>query len=132
MHLTISAFLDFVNVHCRWVQPISTTVARRSASPSGHPPAIIDLIHQGDGDSEIALVIEDEDMVDSFMDGQRYKAARFAATLRRKLFRGPFLTYFSISGLIIPIRASWFDPSSRPFPALSRSDFFHAPSPLPK
>ena len=81
MHLTISAFLDFVNVYCRWVQRISMTVARRCASPSAHPPATINLVHQGDGDSEIALVIEDENMVDSFMDGQPYKVARFAATV---------------------------------------------------
>lgn len=48
---------------------------------------INDRSQKGDGDSEIALVIEDEDMVDSFMDGQPYKVSRFAATLRRKLFR---------------------------------------------
>ena len=27
-------------------------------------------------------------MIDSYMDGERYQAARFAATLRRKLYRG--------------------------------------------
>jgi hypothetical protein len=43
---------------------------------------------QGDGDSEIALVVEDSDMIHTTMDGKPYKAARFAATLRRKLFRG--------------------------------------------
>ena len=42
---------------------------------------------KGDEDSEIALVIEDTDMIDSYMDGQPYKAARFAATFRRKLYR---------------------------------------------
>jgi len=42
---------------------------------------------KGDGDSEIALVVEDDDIVQSTMDGQRYEAARFATTLRRKLFR---------------------------------------------
>lgn len=43
---------------------------------------------QGSGDSEIALVIEDEDMLESTMDGKPYMASRFAATLRRKLYRG--------------------------------------------
>ena len=45
---------------------------------------------QGSGDSEIALVIEDEDMLESTMDGKPYMASRFAATLRRKLYRGTF------------------------------------------
>ena len=42
---------------------------------------------QGDGDSEIALVVEDEDHIPSYMDGRPYSAGRFAATLRRRLFR---------------------------------------------
>ena len=42
---------------------------------------------KGDGDSEIALVVEDEDLIPSTMDGRPYRAARFAATLRRRLFR---------------------------------------------
>lgn len=42
---------------------------------------------QGDGDSEIALVVEDGDMVKSTMDGQPFMATRFAASLRRRLFR---------------------------------------------
>jgi phospholipase D1/2 len=42
---------------------------------------------QGDGDSEIALVVEDDDQIPSYMDGRHYSAGRFAATLRRKLFR---------------------------------------------
>ncbi|TFK38573.1 phospholipase D [Crucibulum laeve] len=48
---------------------------------------INDRSQKGDGDSEIALVVEDEDMIDATMDGQPYQVARFAATLRRKLFR---------------------------------------------
>ncbi|TFK72278.1 phospholipase D [Pluteus cervinus] len=48
---------------------------------------INDRSQKGDGDSEIALIVEDRDMIDSYMDGQEYKAGRFAATLRRKLFR---------------------------------------------
>jgi phospholipase D1/2 len=43
---------------------------------------------QGDGDSEIALVVEDEDTIETTMNEQPYTAARFAATLRRKLFKG--------------------------------------------
>ncbi|TBU21722.1 phospholipase D/nuclease [Dichomitus squalens] len=46
-----------------------------------------DRSQKGDGDSEIALVIEDEDLIESSMDGEPYTAARFAATLRRKLYR---------------------------------------------
>lgn len=47
--------------------------------------------YKGDGDSEIALVVEDEDFIQSAMDGHPYRAARFAATLRRKLFRRAYL-----------------------------------------
>ncbi|KAJ6535117.1 hypothetical protein B0H19DRAFT_1185017 [Mycena capillaripes] len=46
-----------------------------------------DRSQKGDGDSEIALVVEDTDMVDSTMDGKPYMVARFATSLRRKLFR---------------------------------------------
>ncbi|KAH9884507.1 phospholipase D/nuclease [Cubamyces lactineus] len=46
-----------------------------------------DRSQKGDGDSEIALVVEDEDMIDSTMNGEPYMVARFAATLRRKLYR---------------------------------------------
>ncbi|PYH48896.1 putative phospholipase PldA [Aspergillus saccharolyticus JOP 1030-1] len=38
-------------------------------------------------DSELAIVVEDQDFIDSVMDGQPYKAARLAATLRRQLWR---------------------------------------------
>jgi len=46
-----------------------------------------DRSQRGDGDSEIALVVEDQDYIPSLMDGHSYSAARFAASLRRKLFR---------------------------------------------
>ncbi|KAI5986718.1 hypothetical protein EDC04DRAFT_2589598 [Pisolithus marmoratus] len=46
-----------------------------------------DRSQKGDGDSEIALVVEDEDMIRTTMNGRPFMAARFAATLRRKLFR---------------------------------------------
>ena len=38
-------------------------------------------------DSEIAVVIEDSTLVDSKMNGQPFKAAQFAASLRREIFR---------------------------------------------
>ncbi|KAI7906737.1 uncharacterized protein BX663DRAFT_497470 [Cokeromyces recurvatus] len=41
----------------------------------------------GDRDSEIAIVIEDKDMIPSRMDNQPYQASRFAATLRRQLWK---------------------------------------------
>ncbi|PPQ84945.1 hypothetical protein CVT25_004458 [Psilocybe cyanescens] len=48
---------------------------------------INDRSQKGDGDSEIALVIEDDDMINSTMDGQPYEVSRFAATLRRQLYK---------------------------------------------
>ncbi|CCO34339.1 phospholipase D [Rhizoctonia solani AG-1 IB] len=48
---------------------------------------INDRSQKGDGDSEIALVVEDLDQIESRMNGQKFMASRFAATLRRKLFR---------------------------------------------
>jgi phospholipase D1/2 len=41
----------------------------------------------GDHDSEIAVVIEDPATVESYMAGQPYTASKFAASLRRQLFR---------------------------------------------
>ena len=41
----------------------------------------------GSHDSEIAILIEDEDTVDSYMAGKPWKAAKFAASLRRQIFR---------------------------------------------
>ena len=38
-------------------------------------------------DSEIAIVIQDPTVLDSRMDGQPWQASKFAATLRRQLFR---------------------------------------------
>jgi len=46
-----------------------------------------DRSQRGDGDSEIALVVEDDDMVRTTMDGKPYMAARFAASLRHKFCR---------------------------------------------
>ncbi|PQE08275.1 hypothetical protein CJF31_00009535 [Rutstroemia sp. NJR-2017a BVV2] len=41
----------------------------------------------GTHDSEIAVVIEDTDMVDSYMNGREFPVANYATTLRRQLFR---------------------------------------------
>ncbi|KAF2643821.1 phospholipase D/nuclease [Massarina eburnea CBS 473.64] len=41
----------------------------------------------GDHDSEIAIVIRDTETVDSFMDGRQHRAAKFASSLRRQIFR---------------------------------------------
>ncbi|KAF9076259.1 hypothetical protein BDP27DRAFT_1398485 [Rhodocollybia butyracea] len=46
-----------------------------------------DRSQKGDGDSEIALVVEDTDLVPSMMDGKPYMAARFATSLRRQLYK---------------------------------------------
>ncbi|KAI9608245.1 hypothetical protein KEM48_003379 [Puccinia striiformis f. sp. tritici PST-130] len=48
---------------------------------------INDRSMMGDRDSEIALVVEDQDMIDSTMAGENWKAGRFAATLRRRLYK---------------------------------------------
>ncbi|KAK0503909.1 hypothetical protein EDD18DRAFT_1009767, partial [Armillaria luteobubalina] len=48
---------------------------------------INDRSQKGDGDSEIALVVEDTDIVKSTMNGKRVMVSRFATSLRRKLFR---------------------------------------------
>ena len=71
---------------------------------------------QGDGDSEIALVVEDTDLVDTYMNGHPYNASRFAATLRRQLYKGHnpscSSTPTSLKKKIIFLRASWSDPTS--------------------
>lgn len=41
----------------------------------------------GSHDSEIAILIEDQETVDSYMADQPWKAAKFAASLRRHIFR---------------------------------------------
>ncbi|KAL8658980.1 MAG: hypothetical protein Q9202_007340 [Teloschistes flavicans] len=46
-----------------------------------------DRSQNGDHDSEIAIVVEDPTPIDSYMDGRPWRATKFAATLRRQLFR---------------------------------------------
>ncbi|KAH7092009.1 hypothetical protein FB567DRAFT_229060 [Paraphoma chrysanthemicola] len=41
----------------------------------------------GDHDSEIAIIIQDPDTIDSTMDGRPWRASKFAASLRREIFR---------------------------------------------
>lgn len=41
----------------------------------------------GDHDSEIAIIIQDPDYVESTMDGRPWRASRFASSLRREIFR---------------------------------------------
>lgn len=41
----------------------------------------------GDRDSEIAMVLEDKDLFESTMDGQKYMASRFAVSFRTHLWR---------------------------------------------
>lgn len=48
---------------------------------------INDRSQLGYHDSELAIVVEDQDFINSTMDGKPYKAARLAATLRRQLWR---------------------------------------------
>lgn len=49
--------------------------------------SINDTSLQGDQDSETAMLIEDYTPILSVMDGKPYTASRFAASLRRELFR---------------------------------------------
>ncbi|KJA15853.1 hypothetical protein HYPSUDRAFT_48013 [Hypholoma sublateritium FD-334 SS-4] len=67
-----------------------------------------DRSQKGDGDSEIALVIEDDDLFNSIMDGKPYQASRFAATLRRQLYKEHL-------GLIEPQVADSRDPEITSF-----------------
>ncbi|OQE36100.1 hypothetical protein PENCOP_c012G01426 [Penicillium coprophilum] len=48
---------------------------------------INDRSQLGSHDSELAIVMEDQDLIDSKMNGQPYQASRLAATLRRQLWR---------------------------------------------
>ncbi|KAF1967898.1 phospholipase D/nuclease [Bimuria novae-zelandiae CBS 107.79] len=41
----------------------------------------------GDHDSEIAIIVRDNDTVESYMDGRQWRASKFAASLRRQIFR---------------------------------------------
>jgi phospholipase D1/2 len=49
---------------------------------------INDRSQKGNGDSEIALAVDDGDLIDSKMNGKPYQVSRFATTLRRRLYKG--------------------------------------------
>ncbi|KAJ3930150.1 MAG: phospholipase D [Lentinula lateritia] len=67
-----------------------------------------DRSQKGDGDSEIALVVEDTDLVQSTMDGEPYMASRFAASLRRQMYKEHL-------GLIPPQDADMDDDHPTPY-----------------
>ncbi|KAG1225117.1 hypothetical protein G6F35_003596 [Rhizopus arrhizus] len=48
---------------------------------------INDRSQLGNRDSEVAMLIEDTEMIPSFMDGKEYKASKFAHSLRMQLFK---------------------------------------------
>lgn len=71
-----------------------------AAPPAGVPcpltPALIlaagsaninDRSMLGKRDSEVAVIVEDSEVVDSVMDGQPYKAGKFALQLRLECFK---------------------------------------------
>lgn len=94
---------------------------------------INDRSQKGDGDSEIALVVEDGDMVDSTMDGEPYQVSRFAASLRRKLFRGPSSPPFLPYSTLITSRTSRTCQASGWGPTTPTGGYvFHAPCALPE
>jgi phospholipase D1/2 len=41
----------------------------------------------GDHDSEIAIIVRDTETIESYMDGRQWRASKFAASLRREIFR---------------------------------------------
>jgi phospholipase D1/2 len=71
---------------------------------------------KGTRDSEIALLIEDSEMVASTMDGKPYQARKFAATMRRYIFR-KHLGLLSIMDMQKP------DSNFHPAPAPNGYDF---------
>ncbi|KAK0243927.1 phospholipase D [Armillaria nabsnona] len=77
----LSAYVsELLYIHSKLMIVDDTRVIMGSAN-------INDRSQKGDGDSEIALVVEDTDMVESTMNGKRVMVSRFATSLRRKLFR---------------------------------------------
>lgn len=77
----------------------------------------------GTHDSEIAVIIEDNDKIESVMNGQSYQASKFAASLRRQIFRKhlgllPFQGWTSPDANFTPISKElnaydWDSPSDR-------------------
>ena len=68
---------------------------------------INDRSQKGDGDSEIALVVEDDEDLQTTMNGFPYAASKFAATLRRRLYRGSLECGPILKSANCKSRASW-------------------------
>ena len=71
---------ELVYVHCKLLIVDDRIVVMGSAN-------INDRSMVGNRDSEVAMILEDTEMVDSFMDGKPYRAAKFAHVLRTQLCR---------------------------------------------
>jgi len=90
---------------------------------------INDRSQKGNGDSEIALVVEDEDMINSKMNGKPYQVSRFATTLRRRLYKGLSLLWLLNFPLIEGIEHLGLIPVH---PVGEVNNFMHpAPTPNP-
>ena len=77
----LSCFVsELCYIHCKLMIVDDRRVICGSAN-------INDRSMNGDRDSEIAIVIEDQDMVESMMDGHKYMASKLATTWRRSLMR---------------------------------------------
>lgn len=70
-------------------------------------------------DSEIAIIVDDSTPLDSAMNGQPWRASRFAATLRRQLFRKHL-------GLIPPENMAQLNPNYEPVGIPNAYDFASA------
>ncbi|KAI8980525.1 hypothetical protein BDB01DRAFT_836742 [Pilobolus umbonatus] len=67
-------------IHCKLLIADDKIVIMGSAN-------LNDRSQCGDRDSEIALIVEDKDLIPSKMDGRYYEASRFAAVMRRNLWK---------------------------------------------
>ncbi|KAJ1970183.1 hypothetical protein H4R35_005962 [Dimargaris xerosporica] len=80
MPLVNQLVTEQVYVHCKLMIVDDRVVIMGSAN-------INDRSMLGDHDSEIAIIVEDQEMVDSTMDDQPYQVAKFAHSLRTYLCR---------------------------------------------
>ncbi|XP_030843642.1 phospholipase D1 [Strongylocentrotus purpuratus] len=71
---------ELIYIHCKLMIVDDTKVILGSAN-------INDRSMLGSRDSELAVLIEDTEMVGSVMDGERYMAGKFALQFRQQLFR---------------------------------------------
>lgn len=54
----------------------------------------------GKRDSEVAVIVEDSEMVDSVMDGKPYKAGKYALQLRLECFKYLKMCNYTLERLI--------------------------------